>query len=597
MFTYAPGAPELTTDDKLKAKLRELEFLTASSRALNATLNLDQLLGVIVKLVRKAVSAEAVSLLFLDEGGEHLVFEMARGRRDREVRGLKIPVGEGIVGWVAQHREAVIVNDARNDPRYSASLERRLGIKPWAVLAVPLMRRGQLVGVLDAINPRGTRPFTEDDLEVARSLGEHIATATANARLYTQAQRRTLEYSTLAEVAADFGRSLTLDEALERVLKNLQKLISFDAAAIFLLDREENRLQSVLHQGYPRGADERINLKSDEGVVGIAAREKHGVIVDDVSRNERYVDARPWTRSEMVAPMLVGGQVIGLFNLESDRYRSYRPTDLRLLEAFASQAAVAIERAQLYEEQRVKREIEKELQVARTVQSFFTPQHTRTEGAFKICGVNFPSLEVSGDYYDYFPARGGRLAFAIADVAGKGVPASLIMSSFRATLHTLAEYTSSARQITRRANEILLETVRPQDFVTAFIGVLDPKTGEVTYCNAGHNPPVLMSPDGSFRLMEVGGPILGVFERAPLEEGRFRLGDEVLLCYTDGATEARNGADEEFGEERLVESMRRVLALPPYRMARALHTDLAAFAVGDPSGDDVTYLALRRWPL
>jgi sigma-B regulation protein RsbU (phosphoserine phosphatase) len=255
---------------------------------------------------------------------------------------------------------------------------------------------------------------------------------------------------------------------------------------------------------------------------------------------------------------------------------------------------VAIERAHLYEQQRIKHEMEEELAVARTVQGFFTPHHSYTAGPFRLCGVNFPSLEVSGDYVDYFPVRGGRIVFAVADVAGKGMPASLIMSSFRATLHTLAPYLSSARQITQRANAILLETVRPQDFVTAFIGVLDPKTGEVTYCNAGHNPPVLMSPDGSHRLLEAGGPILGVFEDPHLEEGRLLLRDEVILCYTDGATEARNATDEEYGEERLVDSVRRHVALTPYRLTRAVHADLRAFRGGATQSDDVTYLALRR---
>lgn len=592
-----PGHTEvrtLITETKLKAKLQELEFLTESSRALNATLNLDQLLDVIVKLVREAVRADEVSLLLLDEGGRNLVFELARGRRDKGARGLKVPVGEGIVGWVAEHMEPAIVADARKDPRYSRALEDTLGVKPRAMLAVPLKRRGQLIGVLDAINRKGGGTFTEDDLQITLSLGEHIATAVANARLYREARRRGLEYSTLAEVSADFGKSLTLDEALERVIKNLGKLVPFDAAAIFLLDRRKGVIESVLHQGYPRDGAERIDVKINEGLVGLAAKRKRGIVVNDVRENSDYVNTRPKTRAEMVVPMIVRGDVVGLFNLESDRVGAYSPRHMRLLEAFAFQAAVAIERAQLYEEQRIKREIEEELRVARTVQDFFTPRRSLSVGGFRVCGVNFPSLEVSGDYYDYFPVRGGLIAFAIADVAGKGVPASIIMSSFRASLHTVAHDLTSARQITVRANRILLETVRPQDFVTAFIGVLNPRSGEVTYCNAGHNPPVLMGPAGEYRLLESGGPILGVFEKPPLDEGRFLLRDEVLLCYTDGATEARNDRDEEFGEDRLVESLRSHLDLSPYRLGHALHNDLKKFCKGSAQGDDVTYLSLRR---
>jgi sigma-B regulation protein RsbU (phosphoserine phosphatase) len=286
--------------------------------------------------------------------------------------------------------------------------------------------------------------------------------------------------------------------------------------------------------------------------------------------------------------------VLGAFNLESDKFDAYNENDLRLLEAFAAEAAVAIDRAYLYKERQVKLEIEEELRIARTVQEFFSPKKTMTTGSFRIAGANFPSLEVSGDYYDFFPSMNRLVAFAIADVAGKGVPASLIMASFRAILRTVAPYTATARQIVIRANQILLDTVRPQDFVTAFIGVINPDTGEVTYCNAGHNPPVLIAPDGSYRELGSGGPILGVMRNADWGEGRFVLKDEVLVCYTDGATEARNAADEEFGEQRFIQSVQDNLDLMPYRMCTALHGVVRNFVGNAPQGDDTTYLAIRR---
>jgi sigma-B regulation protein RsbU (phosphoserine phosphatase) len=211
-----------------------------------------------------------------------------------------------------------------------------------------------------------------------------------------------------------------------------------------------------------------------------------------------------------------------------------------------------------------------------------------------MAGANFPSLEVSGDYYDFFPSMNRLIAFAIADVAGKGVPASLLMASFRAILRTMAPYTATARQIAVRANQILLDTVRPGDFVTAFIGVLDPDTGEVSYCNAGHNAPIVMAPDGSYRLLEVGGPVLGILRDAQWLEGRFRLTDDVLVCYTDGATEARNVAEEEYGEERFIQSVRANLALMPYRLCTALQAGVRAFTGTAKHFDDTTYLAIRR---
>jgi serine phosphatase RsbU (regulator of sigma subunit) len=143
-------------------------------------------------------------------------------------------------------------------------------------------------------------------------------------------------------------------------------------------------------------------------------------------------------------------------------------------------------------------------------------------------------------------------------------------------------------------NQILLDTVRPQDFVTTFVGVLNPDTGELSYCNAGHNPPIILSADGSVRRLEVGGPVLGILSDTEWHEGRMRLSsDEVLVCYTDGATEATDGV-EEYGEERFIEAVRENISLTPYRLCTALYASMRAFAGATPQVDDTTYLAIKR---
>jgi len=181
-------------------------------------------------------------------------------------------------------------------------------------------------------------------------------------------------------------------------------------------------------------------------------------------------------------------------------------------------------------------------------------------------------------------------------VAGKGVPASLIMASFRATFRTVAPFSASARQMVLRLNQILLDTVRQQDFVTAFVGVLNPDTGEVSYCNAGHNPPLILSPDGTFRRLEVGGPVLGILNDTEVDwqEGRLLLrSDEVLVCYTDGATEATNGTDE-YGEQRFIDTVLDNMTLTPYKLCTALYADMRRFIGAVPQVDDTTYLAIKR---
>ena len=587
--------PELTHERQLLLKkARELELLVSASRTLNTNVEFGELLKSLLKIVKTATRAEYVLLAALDLR-DRMVFERALGIADADVRGMPIVKGTGVMGHVWRKGQPVIIDDMRHSD-LTPVIAKKLGIKVHSLVAIPLKRRGLVRGVLQVVNRRNEDAFTPDDLTLLSALGEHVAAAVANARLRESAQRRRLEYQLLAEVSADVGKSLTRDEALDRILKNLQRLVESDAAAIFLVDGKTSTISSVLHTGYPRTAQEKIQIHLDEGIVGVVAKTKNGLIVPDVRAHAQYANVRARTRSEMVAPMILRGQVLGLFNVESDRLDAYSEDDLRLLEAFAAEAAVAIDRAHLFEERKVKLEIEEELRLARTVQEFFSPKKSLVTANFRIAGANFPSLEVSGDYYDFFPAMNRLVAFAIADVAGKGVPASLIMASFRSTFRTVAPFTASARQMVLRLNQILMDTVRPQDFVTTFVGVLNPDTGELSYCNAGHNPPIVLAADGSFRRLEVGGPVLGILKDTEVEwhEGRMRLhSDEALVCYTDGATEATNG-EEEYGEARFIEAVRANVSLTPYRLCTALYANMRAFIGATPQVDDTTYLAIKR---
>lgn len=587
--------PDLTQEKQLLLKkAREVELLVAASRTLNTNVEFGELLKGLLKIVKTAARAEYVLLASLDTR-DRMVFDRALGVADSDLRGLQITKGTGVMGHVWEKREPVIIEDGRRS-ELTPVFAKKLGIKVHSLVAIPLVRRGLVRGILEVVNRRDEEAFTQDDLVLLNALGEHVAVAIANSRLRESGQRRRLEAQLLAEVSADVGKSLTRDEALDRILQNLQRLVNYDAAAIFLVDGKTSTINSVLHTGYPRTAQERIQVHLDEGVVGLAAKSKSGIIVPDVKSNPQYANVRARTRSEMVAPMILRGQVLGVFNLESDRLDAYTEDDLRLLEAFAAEAAVAIDRAQLFEERKVKLEMEEELRLARTVQEFFSPKKSLVTAGFRIAGANFPSLEVSGDYYDFFPAMNRLVAFSIADVAGKGVPASLIMASFRATFRTVAPFSASARQMVLRLNQILLDTVRPQDFVTTFVGVLNPDTGELSYCNAGHNPPIIVASDGSFRRLEVGGPVLGILTQDEVEwhEGRMRLSsDEVLVCYTDGATEATNGTDE-YGEERFINAVRDNMALTPYKLCTALYASMRAFIGATPQVDDTTYLAIKR---
>ena len=205
-----------------------------------------------------------------------------------------------------------------------------------------------------------------------------------------------------------------------------------------------------------------------------------------------------------------------------------------------------------------------------------------------------PANQVGGDFYDYIMLPGGRIAVVLADVSGKGIPAALLMSSFRASLLS-QRLTEGPAEILSRLNAFLHRSVEPGRFVTAFLGLFDLETGKFRYCNAGHNPPYVVGADGSVKTLREGGLVLGLFRESDYEEAEVALevGDTLAL-FTDGVTEAQNAEEDLWGEERLLELLLAHQTSPCRRIVGEILTELRRFAGDEPQSDDITLL-LARW--
>src|SRR5215468_6591010 len=213
----------------------------------------------------------------------------------------------------------------------------------------------------------------------------------------------------------------------------------------------------------------------------------------------------------MVAPIISNSEVIGVFDLESDELDAYSDDDLQVLMLLASQVAIIIEKVMLHEQLIEKKRLEGELAVARQVQLELLPPNDPTLSGFDISGYNFPTEEVSGDYYDWVRIFDDQIGIVIADVAGKGVPAALLMAFLRASLRAATHIGYATHISMAKVNYLLWESIERNQFVTAFYGILDATNRTLTYSNAGHNPPLLLEADGTARFQERGGVPLGMF--------------------------------------------------------------------------------------
>jgi sigma-B regulation protein RsbU (phosphoserine phosphatase) len=403
----------------------------------------------------------------------------------------------------------------------------------------------------------------------------------------------------LLEITRTISRSLDLDELLNKVMDTLGSLIHYDAAGIYLISGGENDSPYIFKARAIRGYDISFELvepriKMGEGFIGRVAESGKPLICHDVSKDPQYFKARERTKSEMLAPIISNDKVIGVFDLESDKLDAYSDDDLAILQMLTSQVAIIIEKVRLLEEVVEKKRIEAQLEVAREVQLELLPDNDPQLENFEISAYVFPTEEVSGDYYDWVQIFEDQIGITVADAVGKGMPAALLMAFLRASLRSGVQIGYAPHIALAKVSNLLWDSVEEHQFITAIYGILDSTNRTFVFSNAGHNPPVIVSPGGEYRFVEYGDLPLGMFRDMHYHQHfiRFEKG-QVMLIYTDGITEATNEAGEEYGQERLAKRIIEGIDLPAKQLIDFIRKGVADFTDRKFLDDDGTLFIVR----
>lgn len=314
----------------------------------------------------------------------------------------------------------------------------------------------------------------------------------------------------------------------------------------------------------------------------------------DFRERRSIVDQR--VRSLMAVPLQTRDEAIGLLYVDTvNILQPFTPEDLNLLTVMANVAAIRLEQARLVEIEQTERMLARDLAQAAEIQRRFLPEAPPEVAGYELAGHNIPCRTVGGDYYDFIPYGDGKLALLVGDVAGKGMPAALMMSNLQAHIQVLAELGGPVGSVMQRLNRAIAVRCPLNRFITFFIGVLDPATGELTYCNAGHNPPVLVRREGSIERLEGGGMVLGIFPGANYEHYTTMLepGD-LLALFSDGVSEAVSAEGEEFAEDHIGELLVQRRDAPIEKVLSDIMTELGEWTAGEPFADDVTLVLVRR---
>jgi phosphoserine phosphatase RsbU/P len=572
---------------RFRERAELLDFLLSVADATSETLDLDRLLTSVASIVKDVVASDLFAILLYSEKEKGLRIRYSMGHREELVKNLVVRLGEGITGAAAASRLPVVVDDVRGDPRYLNALD-----AVRSELAVPMIARGKLVGVIDVESIRPAA-YSEHDRALLRLIASRVAVSIDNARLYRRVDRQNRTLRALARVSQEFSSILNIDELLGKIAKIVRNLINYDAFSIMLLDAEKRILKHRFSVRY----DQRVNMDNiplGRGITGAAAESREAIRVNDALADPRYIASHPEVRSEVAIPLMVQDRVVGIMDLESERMGYFTDDHVRTLGLLAPQIASSVENARLYEEinQREQR-MDVDLKAARKLQSVLLPRKAPEIAGLDIAIRARAARDVTGDVYDFFEHGDDYAVLAFGDVSGKGAAAALYGALVSGLLRILAPRRRGPASLLRSMNEALLERRVDAQYATLMVLLWDSKTRRMTMANAGSEPPLICR-EGEIIKPRIEGVPIGLLDDREYEEFVFQAkpGD-VILLYSDGIEDQLNQAEQEFGRDRITAILTEQCGAPTDIIATTILHEVDTFKAGMPNTDDQSIIVMR----
>jgi phosphoserine phosphatase RsbU/P len=564
------------------------DFLTRLADALNTTLDLQTLLHRVADLVRAVIDYRIFAILLLNDRTNELRMRFQIGH-SADVERMRIRMGEGVVGQVAERREAMLINDVSALSNYiDANSQVR------SELAVPLVTKNRVIGVID-IQSEQPNYFRPEHLHLLQLTASRVAIAVENARLYTRISRQAQSLELLHEISRELTSILDPEQLLERVGKLLQRVIPYQMFAIWQLDEKSNMLIhrfSIRFGKTDNSFSEPVPLQ--RGLIGAAVSTRQTITVGDVRTDPRYIMVHPETRSEMAVPLIYKGRVLGVLDLEHTKAHFFNEDNVHAVSTLASQLAIAMENAGLYqrlaqEEQR----LEDDLTMARKVQFRLMPQTVPEPVHAEVAARFVPARTIGGDLYDFLDYGDGRTAIVLGDVSGKGAAGALYAALVSGVMRSLAALKPTAAKMLAALNDQLQERKLDAQYVTMLFAIWNDNDRTLQVANAGGCQPLYIRAKGVEPIQATGIP-LGMFPDVEYEE--FTLSTQpgdMLVFYSDGMIDAENDRDEMFDMDRLVAVLEKHRHCSASTMVANILKEVSEFQGNVEHFDDETVIALR----
>ena len=567
-------------------------FLIRLAETLSTTLDLRTLLKQTAELVRSVLDFRIFAIFLVNERSGDLRMRFQIGH-ESETERIRLSFGQGIVGTVAETRQAMLVNDVSRSSEY-------IEVNPQVCseLAVPLIVKGRIIGVID-IESEQLNYFQPEHLHMLTLTASRISQAVENARLYSRVARQAHTLQVLNEIAREFTSILDLPVLFARIGQLLRRLLDFQFFTIWIMNEEDGVLESRFSTRFGEPIEVHDRLSMEDGLVGIAMSEQRLVHSADVRKDSRYRMRNSDTRSELIVPLIFKNKVIGILDLEHTRSNYFNEDHERTLVTLASQIAISTENARLYQRlSEQEQQLENDLDMAREVQlrllPSVLPKHDRVE-----FGARFlPARTIGGDLYDFLRYDATHSALAVGDVSGKAAPAALYAALVSGIMRSAGSSQPGPAEMLEHLNNALQERHVSSQYVAMVYAVWNDENMTLQIANAGSTQPLFYragaNGSGSVDTVRAEGFPLGLFPNVRYEEISVgtQSGD-ALVFLSDGITDAQNTAGEMFGTDRVMEILQRDHRSSAAELASTILDAVSRFQAGATRFDDETVIVLR----
>jgi serine phosphatase RsbU (regulator of sigma subunit) len=444
------------------------------------------------------------------------------------------------------------------------------------------------------------QPVTLDTMNTATSESVILSASAivGSARRGEEPGSQLRAFATLIRATDDLLAQQPLDEVLELVVNLAFEIASPDRCAVMLLEGEPPQLRAAASRGVTAEEGE---LTFSRTITDIVLEQQQSIMTADARLDDRFDGAESVVlkniRSAMCVPLWNNKEVIGLIYVDTlHLQRRFSKMDLEALTLVANVAAVKIDNVRLFQQEQRMKEMERELRAAARIQQRLLPSEPLEVPGYELCGDNKPCFEVGGDYFDYLLRDERTLSFAIGDVAGKGLSAALLMATIQSSFHAHASTPAAVNELVAQLNRAVCRNAADDKFITFFYGEIDLPSGLLRFCNAGHNPPLLIRADGGeVERLSGGGMILGFDPEVQYTTSETGLGPgDLIVGYSDGVTESVNTGAEEFGEQRLIDTAKSCGGISVEEIRGRIDGAVERFVGEADMFDDYTLVLVRR---